>query len=98
MTQIGRAHEFTARDVRALMCGQGDPDVVVLRQAFRIRPDDSDELLVVRRGGDFWVSRRMSDRIEIWACIDDVDADEHLDRLAPAADGWVEARPVEQAG
>lgn len=96
--QLGRPTRYTARDIKALMFGNSDASVTVTRQARRIHPDDSDELIVACRGRDYWVAQRLSDKITIWACGDEVDAEEQFERLADAGQGWVEARPGPLAG
>lgn len=89
--------KLTGRDIRSLMFGVARGAVVVERQAWRVWPEDSDELVVVGHGSDFWVACRRSDQVTVWACGDEVHADQQFDRLAGAEDGWVEARPDKQA-
>jgi hypothetical protein len=94
MAQPSRAQRFTAREVRAFMFGTSDDAVTVTRQARRLWPQDSDEILVARRHHDHWIARRLSDKITVWACMDGFSAEEQFERLADSRDGWVEARPV----
>ncbi len=89
--------KLTGRDVRSLMFGVARGAVVVERQAWRVWPEDSDEMVVVRNGNDFWVACRRSDQVTVWACGDEMDADQQFDRLVDGEEGWVEARPGEQA-
>ena len=94
MPQLGRPTRFTARDIKALMFGANDASVTVQRQARRIHADDSDELILAQRGSDHWIAQRLSDKITVWACADDVHAEEQFGRLADPGDGWVEAQPA----
>lgn len=89
--------KLTGRDVRSLMFGVARGAVLVERQAWRVWPEDSDEVVVVRSGTDFWVACRRSDQVTVWACGDETGADQQFDRIVGAEDGWVEAKPGEQA-
>lgn len=92
MTQISRPQQFTGSRIRDFMFGSGDHSLEVLRQAWRVWPDDSDEMVLAQRGPDYWVARRLSDQVTIWACPDDVAADEQFEQLADPAEGWLEAQ------
>lgn len=70
----------------------------VLRQARRIRTDDTDELVLARRGADYWIGQRLGERVTTWACADLLDAEEQFERLVDTTAGWAEAVPLPVAG
>lgn len=71
----------TPSELRAAMLGRQIPGVEVVRQAWRVTDDDSHELVLFNARGKHWIARRVSDRITLWACLDDVQAEEAFERL-----------------
>jgi hypothetical protein len=90
-----RTRRISASDVRAAMFGTPVEGVMVVRQAWRTTEDDSDELALISAQESWWIARRISDRLTIWACAGDVEAEATFDTLLAAArDGepaWNEA-------
>ncbi len=82
-------------DVRAAILGHYAPGLIVQRQAHRITDIDSDELIMMQARGDWWVARRISDAVVVWACGDIDAAHSEFDDLLRVADGrgpWIESR------
>ena len=68
-------------------------EVHVVRQAYRIRTDDTDEVCVFANASDYWVAARIGDRVSVWACGDAAAADDKAERLADG-EGWTWAGDV----
>lgn len=96
MTQISpggglSGSQVDAAQIRAAMLGTTVAGLEVVRQARRVTSSDSDELvLLCVRGRSWWVARRLSERLAVWAYAGDDEAWDGFDRLM-AGDGWVEA-------
>jgi hypothetical protein len=71
----------TPSQLRAAMLGRQVPGVEVVRQAWRVTDDDSHELVLFNARGKYWVARRVSDRITLWAFTDDLQAEDAFERL-----------------
>jgi hypothetical protein len=91
MSASTRTRAVTPDQLRAAMFGRPVRGVEVVRQAWRVSDDDSDELALINARGRWWVARRTSDRITLWAYVGDSEAEVAFDRLV--ADG----RPDESA-
>lgn len=97
-TTHGRARatleRVTPERIRAAMFGTPVPGVQVIRQAWRVTESDSDELALLRVRGEWWVARRVSASLVIWAVPGEAEADECFDRLvtddAAAGHPWTE--------
>ena len=87
---------ITATDVRAAMFGAEVDGVQIVRQAWRTSDDDSDELTLIDARGDWWVARRISCRVTVWAFAGDMEAEDGFDQLVDAArhsdHAWREAK------
>ncbi|WP_375481657.1 hypothetical protein [uncultured Jatrophihabitans sp.] len=84
----------TGRDVRQHLMGlTGGQEVRVVRQAYRIRQDDTDEVSVFANARDYWVAARIGDRVSVWACGNAAAADDKAERLADG-EGWTWAGGV----
>lgn len=85
----------TPERIRAAMFGTPVPGVRVIRQAWRVTEADSDELALLRVRGEWWVARRVSASLVIWAVPGETEAEECFDRLvaddAAAGRPWTEA-------
>ena len=81
MSASTRARAVTPSQIRAAMLGRPIEGVHVVRQAWRVRDDDSDELSLIDARGTWWVARRSSDRITLWACVGDAEAEVAFERL-----------------
>ena len=71
--------------------------MTIHRQARRITDDDSDELVLIEAYGEWWIARRISDRVVVLAYGDDLRADlgfdDQLEELSPRG-AWTEAQPA----
>jgi hypothetical protein len=81
MTASPRRRAVTPSQLRGVMLGRAIEGVEVVRQAYRIFTDDSDELVLVNARGQWWVARRASDRITLWAFVGDSEAEDAFERL-----------------
>lgn len=81
MTASSRARAVTPSQLRAAMLGRPVDGVEVVRQAWRVTDDDSDELVLINARGRWWVSRRASDQITLWAFVGDTEAEAAFERL-----------------
>lgn len=81
MSASTHARAVTPEELRAAMLGRQIPGVQVVRQAWRVTDDDSHELVLFDARGRFWVARRVSDKITLWAFVDDVEAEDAFERL-----------------
>jgi hypothetical protein len=63
------------------MLGRPIDGVEVVRQAWRVRGDDSDELVLISARGRWWVARRTADQITLWAFVGDTEAEAAFERL-----------------
>ena len=96
MTQIALGGEVTGSQIRAAMLGTPVEGLLVVRQARRITATDSDELvLLCVRDASWWVARRLSEHLAVWAYAGDDEAWEGFDRLMDG-DGWREASDAEE--
>ena len=84
MTTV-RHSPITSAEVRAAMFGMPVPGVRVVRQAWRTTADDSDELVLIEARDGWWVARRISDQLTVWAYAGDMEAEEGFDQLVDAA-------------
>jgi hypothetical protein len=91
MTASTRARAVTPSQLRAAMLGRPVRGVEVVRQAWRVTEDDSDELVLINARGRWWVARRTSDQITLWAYVGDSEADAAFERLT------ADAEPFERA-
>ncbi len=80
-----RTRRISAADVRAAMFGTPVEGITVVRQAWRTTEDDSDELALISARGSWWIARRISDRLTIWAFAGDLEAEATFDTLLAAA-------------
>lgn len=80
-----RPRRIRAAEVRAAMFGTPVEGITVVRQAWRTTEDDSDELALISARGSWWIARRISDQLTLWAFAGDVEAEESFDRLLDAA-------------
>jgi hypothetical protein len=76
-----RPRAVTPSELRAAMLGRPVEGVRVVRQAWRVRDDDSDELVLLDARGSWWIARRTADRITLWAYVGDAEAEEAFERL-----------------
>jgi hypothetical protein len=81
MTASTRTKAVTPSQLRAAMLGRPVRGVDVIRQAWRVTEDDSDELVLINARGRWWVARRTSDRITLWAYVGDSEAEAAFERL-----------------
>lgn len=80
--------EVSGAQIRAAMLGSAVDGLQVVRQARRVTSTDSDELvLLCVRGRSWWVARRLSDQLAVWAYAGDDEAWDGFDRLM-TGDGW----------
>ena len=75
---------MTPSQLRAAMLGRPVDGVEVVRQAWRVRGDDSDELVLINARGQWWVARRAADQITLWAYVGDTEAEAAFERLVVA--------------
>jgi hypothetical protein len=92
---------LTGSDLRAAVLGSYAEGMTVLRQAYRVTEDDSDELdlVAVPSRSEWWVTRRISGRVTVWAASGEDQAHTEFDRLLaePSPRGrWHEAGTLEQ--
>lgn len=81
MSASTRTRAVTPSQLRAVMLGRPVEGVRVVRQAWRVRDDDSDELVLLDARGSWWVARRTADRITLWAYVGDAEAEAAFERL-----------------
>jgi hypothetical protein len=85
----------TPERIRAAMFGTPVRGVQVVRQAWRVSDADSDELALLRVRGEWWVARRVSASLVIWAHPGEAEAEECFERLVADDAGttrpWTEA-------
>jgi hypothetical protein len=82
----------TSRQIRAALLGATVPGLRIHRQAWRVRDTDTDELVLVTvADGSWWVARRMSDRLSVWAYAGEDEAWDGFDRLRADGPAWHEA-------
>lgn len=81
MSASTRPRAVTPSQLRAAMLGRPIEGVRVVRQAWRVHDDDSDELVLIDARGKWWVARRSSDRITLWAYVGDAEAEVAFERL-----------------
>ena len=90
-----RPGTITATEIRAAMFGSPIAGLTVVRQAWRTTADDSDELALLYAYGSWWIARRLSDQLTVWAYAGDVEAEQGFELLLSAARGgdpeWTEA-------
>ena len=83
---------MVAAQIRAAMFGTATDGIRVQRQAWRISDTDSDELALLLVRGSWWVARRVSDQLSVWAYAGDDEADIGFERRMTDAGGrWTEA-------
>ncbi len=75
---------MTPSQLRAAMLGRPVEGVEVIRQAWRVRGDDSDELVLISARGRWWVARRAGEQITLWAYVGDSEAETAFERLIVA--------------
>lgn len=63
------------------MLGRPIEGVEVVRQAWRVRGDDSDEIVLINARGKWWVARRAAELITLWAFVGDTEAELAFERL-----------------
>ena len=81
-----------SKQVRAAMLGATVPGLRIHRQAWRVSDGDSDELVLVTvSDGSWWVARRLSDRLSVWAYATEEQAWDGFDRLLAEGAPWREA-------
>ena len=91
MTQITVGGDVTGAQIRTAMLGTAVEGLQVVRQARRVTETDSDELvLLCVRGASWWVARRLSEQLAVWAYGGDDEAWAGFDRLMDGAE-WREA-------
>ena len=89
----------TAARIRSAMFGSATDGIRVERQAWRTTDTDSDELALLCVRGSWWVARRISDRLSVWAYAGDDEADTGFERrMAEAGGSWTEAAGEPLAG
>jgi hypothetical protein len=82
----------TTKQIRAAMLGRPVTGLHIHRQAWRVSDGDSDELvLLTLRDGSWWVARRLSDRLSVWAYAGEDEAWDGYDRLLAEGAAWREA-------
>jgi cyanophycinase-like exopeptidase len=81
MSASRRPRTVTPNQLRAAMLGRPVDGVEVVRQAWRVRGDDSDELVLISARGRWWVARRTADQITLWAFVGDTEAEAAFERL-----------------
>jgi hypothetical protein len=81
MTASMRPRPITPSQLRKAMLGRPVAGVEVVRQAWRVTEDDSDELVLINARGQWWVARRASDQITLWAYVGDNEAEAAFERL-----------------
>lgn len=81
MSASTHTRAVTPSQLRAAMLGRPVEGVRVVRQAWRIRDDDSDELVLLDARGSWWIARRNADRITLWAFVGDAEAEMAFERL-----------------
>lgn len=87
MTEVPTG-EVTGAQIRAAMLGTSVDGLRVVRQARRVTDTDTDELvLLCVRERSWWVARRLSDQLAVWAYAGDDEAWDGFDRLVEG-DGW----------
>jgi hypothetical protein len=89
-------HRIAASDLRAAIFGDYNEAMIVHRQAHRITGDDSDELVLIEAHQEWWVTRRISDRVVVWAYGGELQAesgfDDELQEPSPRGK-WIESEP-----
>ena len=99
MTSPANAALITASQLRSAMLGRPIEGVEIVRQAWRVTDDDSDELNLVSARGGWWVVRRASDQITVWAYAGETEAETGFERLVAAGrhgePEWHEATEVQ---
>jgi hypothetical protein len=89
----------TTKQIRAAMLGTPAPGLRIHRQPWRVSDGDSDELvLLTLRDGSWWVARRVSDRLSVWAWAGEDEAWDGYDRLLAEGSAWREASAAPLAG
>jgi hypothetical protein len=63
------------------MLGRPVEGVEVVRQAWRVRGEDSDELVLINARGSWWVARRAAEQLTLWAYVGDSEAEVAFERL-----------------
>lgn len=87
------------KQIRAAMLGQSVPGLQIHRQAWRVRDTDTDELVLITvPDGSWWVARRLSDQLSVWAYPGEDAAWDGFDRLAAEGAPWSEATQAPLAG
>jgi hypothetical protein len=81
MSASSHHRAVTPSQLRAAMLGRPVRGVEVVRQAWRVTDDDSDELVLIDARGRWWVAQRASDRITLWAYVGDSEAEAAFDRV-----------------
>jgi hypothetical protein len=91
-----RHRRIEASDLRAAIFGDYDDAMTVHRQAHRTTSDDSDELVLVEAHDEWWVTRRVSDSVVVWAYGGEFQADlgfdGQLQEVSPRG-VWIESEP-----
>lgn len=101
-TRNHKTGPITSAQVRAAMLGSPLDGVRVVRQAWRVTDDDSDELALLNARGSWWVARRLSAQVTIWFHTDEIEAEDGFEQLLNGVRAgerpWTEAaRPVTEA-
>ena len=94
-TTASRPRRIAGSDLHAAILGRYSNDMVVHRQAHRVTDTDSDELILVEARQDWWVARRIGERVVVWAYPDRDHAEVGFDELLRDTQGrgeWVKSR------
>jgi hypothetical protein len=99
-TTRARPPRVEGADLYAAILGRYRDDMVVRRQAHRVSETDSDELILVEAQQEWWVARRLSEHVVVWAYPDHDRADAGFDELLTETGGrgaWIESRRVKSS-
>jgi hypothetical protein len=99
-TSASRPRRIAGADLHAAILGRYRDDMVVHRQAHRVTETDSDELILVQAREDWWVARRIGDRVVVWAHPDRYHAEIGFDELAGDTrerGEWIKSRRARRA-
>jgi hypothetical protein len=94
-TTASRPNRIAGSDLHAAILGRYSDDMVVHQQAHRVTDTDSDELILVEARQDWWVARRIGERVVVWAYPDRDHAEGGFDELLRETLGhgeWVKSR------
>jgi len=84
MSASRRPRAVTPSQLRWAMLGRPVDGVEVVRQAWRVRGEDSDELVLINARGKWWVARRAAEQLTLWAYVGDTEAEDAFERLIVA--------------